>query len=182
MKKLIQTIKDTLSVFQSNKGFTLLELLVVVLIIGILASIALPQYESSVEKSKASEALLILKSLRDQQAVCYLEKGEGHCDCESGCGEGDNLFTYANMFEIYADPECEDPVCGYATKDFTYSIDGDVFYANRRTYGTKYYLSTSADKNSYAYNKFVCSNESDTKNYCKIIGFTKEENGNWYQP
>ena len=163
-------------------GFTLLELLVVVLIIGILAGIALPQYESSVEKAKASEALLILKSLRDQQALCYLEKGEGDCACETGCGEEDNLFTYANMFEIYADPECEDAVCGYATKDFTYSLDGENIYANRRTYGTKYCLFTTADKSANDYDKFICDNESDTKNYCKMIGFTKEENGNWYQP
>ena len=167
---------------QFKKGFTLIEMLVVVLIIGILAGIALPQYTNAVEKSKASEALIILKSLRDHQALCYIQKGENASEC-ANLSSDENIFTYANILEINADPECEDPVCGYATNDFTYSGDAEAIYANRRTYATKYYLTTTALQGHIYSNKIICFNESSTKNYCKMIGFTKEgEYGNWFQP
>jgi len=60
----------------NKRGFTLLELLVVVLIIGILASIALPQYEKAVEKSRVAEAQFILKDMFTSQQECVLRTGD----------------------------------------------------------------------------------------------------------
>ena len=56
-------------------GFTLIELLVVVLIMGILASVAMPQYFKSVEKSRSSEAASVLSGIAASQERYYMQKG-----------------------------------------------------------------------------------------------------------
>ncbi len=60
---------------KQNRAFTLIELLVVVLIIGILASIALPQYQKAVEKSKASQALAVIRSVAAAQEAYFMANG-----------------------------------------------------------------------------------------------------------
>ena len=60
---------------QNQKGFTLIELMIVIAIIGILAAIALPAYQTYTQKAKFSEVVVSSNSVKSAIEVCYQTEG-----------------------------------------------------------------------------------------------------------
>lgn len=74
-----------------QKGFTLIELMIVVAIIGILAAIAIPQYQNYIAKSQVSRVMAETGSLKTVLETCILD-GKAAADCQLGWTKS-NLLT-----------------------------------------------------------------------------------------
>ena len=68
-------VRDDKFIFNDNNGFTLIELLVVVLIIGILASVALPQYNLAVAKTRVMRLMSLMSSIQRAEQEHHMATG-----------------------------------------------------------------------------------------------------------
>ncbi len=146
--------------YSGRRGFTLIELLVVILIIGILAAVALPQYQKAVEKARVARVLPLLHSIVMAQDAHYLATGQYTTELEDldvSIKHGDKLAGYIekNVYEdveggklvIYSAHHGVVWIGKYVTIDFFYPTvysycytanpDSDLGEAICATYGQK---------------------------------------------
>ena len=79
----------------AQKGFTLIELMIVVAIIGILAAIAIPQYQNYIAKSQVSRVMGELGGLKTAVETCYLDGKTAAC--ELGAVQSDLLGALVDV-------------------------------------------------------------------------------------
>jgi len=56
-----------------KKGFTLVELIAVIMILGLLAAMAIPRFTRTIEETKNREAIAVLTMIRSAQRMYYIE-------------------------------------------------------------------------------------------------------------
>lgn len=92
---------------KNKSGFTLLEIIIVIIIVGVLASLALPRFFATVEFSRGQEALTAISAVRGGMERCYVSKG---ATTYVGCG-------IANI-------DTGDPLAGAPNAHFALAVSG----------------------------------------------------------
>ena len=80
---------------QNQKGFTLIELMIVVAIIGILAAVALPAYQQYSDKAKYTEVVMASNAVKSAVEVCVQVEG-ALASCTQGTNSVPANVTYEN--------------------------------------------------------------------------------------
>jgi type IV pilus assembly protein PilA len=86
---------------RAQQGFTLIELMIVVAIIGILAAVALPAYQNYTKKAKFSEVVLAANAHKVAVEICAQDQnGVANCGTKLVNGIPDDVATAGNVASV----------------------------------------------------------------------------------
>lgn len=159
-----------------QRGFTLIELLVVVLIIGILAAVAVPQYQKAVDKSRMTQALTWGKTIVDAERSYYLANGEYTKNLEKldisfpGCVQDTN---HTNRYN------CDDNWSVKITNQSAYIYLPSNWVPAGTEVGIEYYFAYDTYYKRYIH---LCYATSDRfRNVCKNMGGVKHSGTDFFR-
>jgi len=112
-----------------QQGFTLIELMIVVAIIGILAAVALPQYQDYTKKAKVSNAITAIETYKVAVALCIQETGN-----VNNCDEKENGVPDAANFKATNEVSAVDVTNGIIKLTFKDNAIGTNFNSKTVTY------------------------------------------------